>query len=151
MRSFIIAVALVALFPLTTSAQSFEGAWQRVSATFEGGGNSRTSTQPSLILVTAGHFAGVEINTDEPRPLFERSTSDAERLAAFQGTISGAGTWEMNGSTVTLHTTAAMNPNLMAEGSLLTFEVSFEGNDSMTSVFTFPNGSTITRRYVRVD
>ena len=38
----IVAVALVALFPLTASAQSIVGAWERVSITIEGGQNPRT-------------------------------------------------------------------------------------------------------------
>ena len=62
MRSLIVAVALVALFPLTTSAQSIEGAWERVDITFEGGPNPRTLEGQGFVIFMDGHFIVLEVN-----------------------------------------------------------------------------------------
>ena len=94
------------------------------------------------------HFAVLEINTADQRPLWDESTTDAERLANFQFFAAAAGTYEMGDGTITLVVTIAGVPNQVA-GDPLIFQISFEG-DSFTSVITNQNGVTATRRYARV-
>ena len=149
MRYLIVAIAFVALFPLTTSAQSIVGAWERVSITFEGGPNPRTVNQKGFAIFTEDHIAVLEVNTADQRPLWDGSTTDAERLANFQFFAAGAGTYEMGGGKITLNLTIAGVPNQVA-GDPLVFDISFEGNDLFTSVITTPDGVTSTRRYARV-
>ena len=149
MRYFIIVIALVALFPLTTSAQSLEGGWQRTSITFEGGQNPGTSTQPSFVMFTAGHFVAMEINSPEPRPALWDSPSPADIAAAIGPFAALAGPYEMNGSTLVINPSMGHMPG--ADSLTFTFETSFDGNDSMTSVVTNPDGSTTTRKYVRIE
>ena len=76
------AVALVALFPLATSAQSIEGVWERVDIKFEGGPNPRTVEKLGYVILMEGHFSVLEVNGSEPRPVLGDSPTDAERLAA---------------------------------------------------------------------
>ena len=148
MRYLIVAVALVALFPLTTSAQSLEGVWQRTEITFEGGGNTTTVTQPGLTIFTDTHVASLEDNNSTPRSALD-SPSDDELLAALRVYTAVAGPYEMNGSTQTLTITTASAPNLI--NTVMTLEISFDGNDSMTSVVRNPNGTTVTRKWVRLE
>ncbi len=147
MRYLIVAVALVALFPLAASAQSLEGVWQRTEITFEGGGNTTTVTQPGLTIFTDTHVASLEDNSPTPRSPLD-SPSDDELLAALRVYTAVAGPYEMNGSTLTVTPATAANPNQI--NTVFTFEISFDGNDSMTSVATNPNGATQTRKYTRV-
>ena len=149
MRGLNIAVALLALFPMTTSAQSIVGAWDRVDITFEGGPNPRTVGQKGIAIFTEDRFAMLEDNTTGRRPLWNDSTTDAERLANFQFFNAGSGTYEMRDGTVTLHLTVAGVPNQVLGGPP-TFRISFEG-DSMTSVTTNSDGETVTRRYIQVN
>ena len=150
MRYLIVAVALVALFPLTTAAQSLEGGWQRTSITFEGGPNPGTSTQPSFVMFTAGHFMAMEINSPEPRPALGDSPSGADIAAAIGPFAALTGPYEMNGSTLVINPSMGHLPG--ADSLTFTFEISFDGNDSMTSVTMNENtGATTTRRYVRVN
>ena len=149
MRSLIIVAALVALFPLTASAQSIEGVWERVDITYEGGPNPETVKEQGFVIFMDGHFSVLEVNTTEQRPLWDSSTTDAERLANFQSFVAGAGTYEMGDGTVTLRTTIAGVPNQVA-GDPLVFQISFEGG-VFTSVITQANGAKATRRYVRVE
>ncbi len=148
MRYLIIAVALVALFPLTTSAQSIVGAWERVSITIEGGRNSRTVNQKGFAIFTENHIAVIEDDTMGRRPLWDESTTDAQRLENYRFFSAGAGSYEMGDGKITLHLAIAGRPNMV--GGPLVFDISFEGNDSFTSVITNANGVTFTRKYTRV-
>ena len=62
MRYLIVAVGLVALFPLTTAAQSIEGVWQRTEIVFAGWPATVRSTQPGLSIITDTHIATLEDN-----------------------------------------------------------------------------------------
>ena len=56
----------------------------------------------------------------------------------------------MNGSTLVINPSMGHMPG--ADSLTFTFEISFAGNDSMTSVTTNENNGVITtRRYVRVN
>ena len=100
-------------------------------------------------MFTGGHFTALEINSAGPRPALGDSPSDADIVAAIAPFAALAGPYEMNGSTLVIHPSMATMPFVGAPSA--TFEISFDGNDSMTSVTTNPNGATVTRRYVRLD
>ncbi len=149
MRYLIVAVALVALFPLTASAQSLEGLWQRTQITIEGGGNTVISTQPGLVLFANNYAAVLEDNGQAARSTLGDSSSDDELLAALRVYTAAAGPYEMNGSTLTFTPTSAANPNQI--NTVFTLEITFDGNDSMTSVLRNEDtGGSQTRTYVRV-
>ena len=147
MRSLIIAVALVALFPLITSAQSIVGVWQRTEIVIEGGPSTFRSDQPGLSIITDTHIATLEDNGQALRSTLD-SPSDDEILAALRVYTAAAGPYEMNGSAITFTPTTAANPNQI--NTAIAAEITFDGNDSFTSVITNPNGATQTRKYTRV-
>ena len=147
MRYLIVAVGLVALFPLTTAAQSIEGVWQRTEIVFAGGPATVRSTQPGLSIITDTHIAALEDNGQALRTTLN-SPSDDEILAALVVYTAAAGPYEMNGSTITFTPTTAANPNQI--NTAIAAEIAFDGNDSFTSVITNPNGATQTRKYTRV-
>ena len=120
--------------------------WQRTEITLAGGGNTTTVTQPGLTIFTDTHVASLEDNSPTPRSPLD-SPSDDELLAALRVYTAVAGPYEMNGSTLTVTPATAANPNQI--NTVFTFEISFDGNDSMTSVATLGD-ATQTRKYVRV-
>ncbi len=149
MRYLIVAVALVALFPLTTSAQSIEGVWERVDAVFEGGPNPRTVQEKGFGIFLEGHFSVLEDNSNAPRTGLGDSPAPADVLAALSGFGAVVGTYEMTSGGITLYPTMA---NVPADVDFppAVFELEFTDNDSWTSKITNPNGAHVTRRYVRV-
>ena len=107
------------------------------------------STQPSLVMITDNYAAALENNGPALRSTLD-APSDDELLAALRVFAAAAGPYEMSGSTLTLAPTAASHTNLLNVPGI--FEISFDGNDSMTSVSTNADtGLTTTRRYVRVE
>ncbi len=149
MRYLIVAVALVALFPLTTAAQSIEGVWERVDAVFEGGPNPRTVQEKGFAIFLEGYFSVLEDNSNAPRPAPGGSPPPADVLAALAGYGAVVGTYEMTSGGVTLYPTMANVPNDV-DFPPAVFGLEFKDNDSFTSTITNPNGEHVARRYVRV-
>ena len=150
MRYFIVAIALVALFPLTTSAQSIEGVWERVDAVFEGGPNPRTVKGKGFGIFLEGHFSVLEDNRNAPRPELGDSPTMADLGAGLAGYGAVVGTYEETSGRVTLHPTMANAPQDVDFMPPAVFGLAYKDNDSWTSTITQENGVHETRRYVRV-
>ena len=126
---------LLLLFAVMLSAQStakkpIEGVWKVVEIVVTGAGASTSSNpQPSLLILTRGHYSQVGVSGDKARTLYKaEAPTDAEKVAAFDSFFGNAGTYEVNGSTLTIHPMVARNPNFMAGGSQK-YQFRIDGNN----------------------
>ena len=94
-----------------------------------------TSPQPGLLIFTKGYYSGMSVTANQPRtaaaPAKDPSTlTDAEKIARYEQWapfIANAGTYELKGSTLTMHAMVAKNPDVMGPESTITWEVKPEG------------------------
>ena len=126
---------LLLLFSAVLSAQGtakkpIEGVWKVVEIVVTGAGASTSSSpQPSLLILTQGHYTQVGVLGDKARTLYKaEEPTNAEKVAAFDSFFGNAGTYEVSGSTLTIHPIVARNPNFMA-GGFEKYQFRLEGNN----------------------
>jgi hypothetical protein len=145
---------------------SIEGVWRIVEVVGTGGnGYTDTNPLPNLMIVTRGHYMMMRDTGDKPRALYQTTKpTDAEKLAAFDSFFANGGTYELSGSTMTIHPTVARVPNYSA-GGWTKYTVRIEGNNLyMTDKSTdttiniggkivpiAPAGFETTTKFVRVE
>ncbi|MDH3423793.1 MAG: hypothetical protein OEN00_12430, partial [Gemmatimonadota bacterium] len=77
-----------------------------------------TSRQPSLLLFTGRYYSYTLITGDQPRPdLPRRAATAAELLRVWNPFSANAGTFEIEGSTMTRRPIVAKSPDAMAPGA----------------------------------
>jgi hypothetical protein len=132
-------------------ASPVEGAWRRIDVR---SGAEVLINQPGLMLYVDGHYSVTSVNGTTPR-LPVDSTSTAADLRAVWGTgfSANAGTYEIEGETLTTRPFVAKNPNTMAPDYFerYTFRVV---DDTLTMSRTAnaagPIADPLTGKYVRV-
>ena len=136
--------AFLAFRPAMTTDTAVEGVWKLVHVTTAEG--DFDTTQPSILLFTAGHYASVSVRGSEPRETFPEEPTDEQRLAAWRRFFAGAGTYEVQGNEIHTKVIVARNPNATAEQleQSSTFEV-----DGDTMVRTLSNGVVL--KYTRLE
>ena len=129
---------------MTTDASAVEGVWKQVHVTTAN--LDFDTTQPSILLFTAGHYAALTVRGTEPRETFPEEPTDEQRLAAWSRFFANAGTYEVTGNEIHTKVIVARDPNATAEQveRSSTFEV-----DGDTMVRTFSNGVVVT--YTRIE
>jgi hypothetical protein len=98
-------------------------------------GTTLTSPQPGLLIFTRGYYSGVAVTADQPRAAVApakdpRNLTDAEKIARYEQWgpfIATAGTYEVKGSTLTLHAMVAKSVDVMTTGATQTWELKLEG------------------------
>ncbi len=135
--------SFLAFRPMTTDT-AVEGVWKLVHVTTATG--DFDTTQPSILLFTAGHYAAVAVRGTEPREPLPEEPTDEQRLAAWSRFFASAGTYEVRGNEIHTKVIVARDPNATAEQveRSSTFEV-----DGDTMVRTFSNGVVLT--YTRIE
>ncbi len=111
-RIVLLAGCLALLAPQVTLAQSIEGVWRMVEFEVEGGPNPAvfTPVQPSLFILTEGHFAYLIDTSAERRPALQDPT-DAQIVESIAPLTFAAGTYQFDGSTLRYVRLTAINPN----------------------------------------
>jgi hypothetical protein len=111
---------------------SFQGAWRVVEIVVTGP-NARTITalQPNMTVVSAKHYARVEVQSEGPRPvLADAARATADELRAVWGPfVAEAGTYELTADTLTVHPIASKNPAAMVAGAVIVYSCRFDGNN----------------------
>ena len=130
---------------------SLQGAWRAVEITVTGP-NARiiTNLQPNLTVVSAKHYARVEVQSEGPRAIVADVTkATADELRAVWGPfVAEAGTYELTGDTLTLHPIAAKNPAAMVAGAVIVYSCKLEGHTVTLAQQRNQNGPfTIARRH----
>jgi hypothetical protein len=96
-----------------------------------------TSPQPGLLIFTRGYYSGMAVTADQPRAGFApakdpRNLTDAEKIARYEQWnpfLANAGTYEVKGTTLTMHAMVAKNQERMTSAATATFEIKLEGSN----------------------
>lgn len=142
-----------------SKAGSLQGVWQTVEITIAGA-NPRTiavaDPKQYLTILTAKYYSRTEVQADGPRPLLaDASKATADELRAVWGPfIAEAGTYEVSGSTVTMHPQASKSPAAMAAGAFIVSSYKLDGNtlwiaQQRNQAGPYPN--PVTFKLVRVE
>jgi hypothetical protein len=112
--------------------------------------------RPNLAIITAKHYARVQVEAEGPRPVIaDVATATADQLRATWGPFVGeAGTYEVSGSTITMHPIAAKNPAAMKPGAFTTWSFQLTGNTLVITAQGNQNGpvaNPVTVKAVRVE
>jgi len=100
---------------------------------------TNTSPEPGQYFFGERYFSVQEIRESGPRTLFTPETADLERLAAFDVFHAHSGTYEIDGTTLTIRPTLAKSPNSM-DGSAYRYAYDLTG-DRLTITRTTTDGS----------
>ena len=142
-RGVVIAVCLLAAS--TASAQTktpLEGVWKIAEVIFPDtspfvkSGDPRTNSnpEPSLIIFTRRYYSRLNIEGQGPRPPVARpkdpqNLSDAEKIALYEQWrpfTATAGTYEISGSTLILHSMVAKNVAVMTRSAPSNWEIKLD-------------------------
>ena len=164
-------VALVfVLMPMSAqSTQSIQGVWRVVEITIPDSAGRRdpfgafpagthTNSQPELMIFTGRHYSRTTDTAAQPRPTTPYKTPGKptleELLAEWGPFVANAGTYEVSGTTVTLHAIVAKNPKAQAEKNFTKLAFRLDGNNLWltpleTEAGPIPN--PVVSKYVRVE
>ena len=163
MRNRLLVLTLIGTVLTTTGIvgqskpASLQGAWRAVEITVTGP-NARilTNLQPNLTVLSARHYARVDVQSEGPRPIVaDVSKATADELRAVWGPfVAEAGTYELTGDTLTLHPIAAKNPAAMVAGAIIVYSCKLEGNTVTLTQQRNQNGpfsNPVTFKLIRVE
>ena len=134
MSRFLKSAMMSLLVPAVLTAQGpakkpIEGVWKIAELVVTGANAAKdVNPQPSLLIITQGHYSETGVEGNKPRALYKAEQPTAEeKIAAYDSFYANAGTYEVNGTTLTIHPMVARNPNYMA-GGFMKYQFRIEGN-----------------------
>ena len=144
-KNFVLGISAILVLSGAAAAQKVEGAW-RLDEIKTTGADAKAAkfTNPNIYLFTKGHWSTIRIEGDKPRSTDSWTTMTPEQVIDTyikQFTASG-GSYEMKGSTLTMKTTIAKNPNIMTRGDWISYTVQVNGQ-TMTLTPTATNQGPI--------
>jgi hypothetical protein len=134
-------------------AQSLTGVWKPVEIVIASGptaGRHTTDVQPGLLMFTNGHYSWLRVTSFDPRPALSASPTDEERGRVFSAFTGQGGTYDVNGSTLTLLPTVAKNPAVMMRGTPDSYTLERDG-DAYWLIGKTPEGAEWRMKLVRVE
>jgi hypothetical protein len=155
-------LALAAFAPANPAAQSaaasVQGVWKTIEVTTTGpGARTFTNLQPNLTIVTARHYARVEVHAESPRPLIaDATTATADELRAMCVPFAAeAGAYELTGNhEMTMRPIVAKNPAAMAGGAFTVFSYKLSASTIEVTSLRDQNGPIaypVTIKAIRVE
>ncbi|HTS64264.1 MAG TPA: hypothetical protein VMH28_19715 [Candidatus Acidoferrales bacterium] len=157
MKPLFLALALTAGLSPAQPKGPLAGVWQVIERSSSGpNGATNSNPQPGLFLFTEKYYSIVYDHSDKPRPDVDFSAaSDAEKLAVLMPMQAQSGTYEISGTTVTLHPMVVMITRYLHTGYPPKFTFKFEGAQTlvMTQIQS-PNGpvaNPVTTKLTRVE
>ena len=147
----------VLLVALSGGASAQEGPAERVVGTWKivrtvtsgpSGESVDESPPPGMYMFTAKYMSNLIVPRSEPRPIITGSSSDDDRLAAYNNFVADGGEYWIDGDVIQTHNFIAKNPIGMRpgreRGSGIRYVFHFEGDNlviKMTDQGWAPNGS----------
>ena len=101
------------------------------------------------MIFTSTHYSWVSARGNPLRPKLSENATDAERLAAFTPFIANAGTYTLNGSTLTKRVVVAKIPN--NHNMTETSEVRFESDEVLWVTYQSLSNIDVTEKWVRAE
>jgi hypothetical protein len=134
----IAAVGLVTTAGITaqTKSGSLQGAWRTIDVNIAGP-NARNfpvaKNAPYLTIFTARHYSRTEVQSEAPRPILaDAARASADELRSVWGpVVCEAGTYDVSGSTITMHPLVSKSPAAMAAGAFIVSTFTIDG-DTLT-------------------
>lgn len=152
MRRLVLAglTVLFAGLPLSVEAQSLDGAWRQVEVEVMDGPNAGTTDveeNGSLWVFSDGYFSLNAITPNAVRPDPSDDPTREERSRLFRTYAALAGSYELEGSTLTLDVEVQLDPS---RPDSLTREITLT-DSTLETRETASDGVVTVRRYVRLD
>ena len=94
-----------------------------------------TNPQPSIVIFIKKHFSMTMITGNEPRPVLSKDATKEELRKALASFASAAGTYEVEGSILTLNLNVSWAPNYTDKPAPQEFR--FEGDDGAIRILYF--------------
>ncbi|HET7697918.1 MAG TPA: lipocalin-like domain-containing protein [Vicinamibacterales bacterium] len=119
--------------PGAQSRSPLEGVWKVVELSTRAPGADWTAATPpylSVYIFTPRHYSYIFAPGAGPRRLFAGGPgqpSDAEKIAAYDSIVAGAGTYTLEGTTLTMTAVLHKNPNEMT-GEPIRYSVEIEAD-----------------------
>lgn len=147
----LIAIVAFAGTPSLSAQNELIGVWQAVerSGTGPEGEWTDETIQPSLYLFVDGYYSIMFVGGSEARPLLAedatRESLTTEQLRSiFMTFVANSGTYEIDGSSLTVRPSVALWPNYM-EGGSTTYEYMIEGDELVLTAPDFLEGEFRTK------
>lgn len=147
-KTFLAGVALILLILVLSGlavAQNVAGAW-RLDEIKTTGADAKTAkfTNPNIYLFTKGHWSSIRIEGDKPRSTvsWPEMTQDQVIDTYIKQFTASGGSYDLKGTTLTMKTTIAKNPNIMTRGDWISYTVKIDGQ-TMTLTPTATNQGPI--------
>lgn len=167
--TFILILAFVG--PLASQPQpSIQGVWRESERTIPASvagrqdpfgafpAGTHTSLQPTLVIFTDRHYSRTSDTAAQPRPTTGYKTPGKPTLEELQAEwgpfAANAGTYEVSGTTLTLHAIVAKNPRAQREKNFTRLTVTLDGNNLWLTPMETEAGTIaapVTSKYVRVE
>jgi hypothetical protein len=119
---------------------------------------THTALQPELMIFTGKHYSRTTDTGARPRPTTGYKTAGKPTLEELQAEwgpfVANAGTYEVSGSTLTLHAIVAKNPRAQHDGNFTKLAIRLEGNNLwLTPIETEAGriGAPVTSKFVRIE
>ena len=151
-----VALAILLIVQSAAAQGKLEGVWKKTEVTVAGpNAQIIPHPQPNIVIFTKKHFSFTEVEGEKPRPdqPLEKAT-DAQKVAAWEPFSADAGTYEIKGTTITLHDLVTKDPEGMKPGTFEAGDFKIEGN-TLTIILKTTNAGSIdtpiTMKFVRVD
>ena len=110
---------------------NLQGVWKIVEVTSAGPNAVTTSSQPGMYIFTAKHYANVLVTADKPRPALPADANQAtvaELRAVYDPFIASAGTYEFDGTSLTIRPKVSKNPRSMVGDYYGVYKIKLEAN-----------------------
>ena len=156
MKLFLVALALTAGIAFGQARAPLAGVWQVVERSTSGPkGATNSNPQPGLFLFTEKYYSIVYDHSDKPRPDVDFSTaSDAEKVAVLTPMQAQSGTYEISGTTLTLHPVVVTIPRYLHAPYYPKYSFRLEGRTLVLSQIQNPNGpvaNPVTTKLTRME
>lgn len=140
----------IAVPSASSQADKLVGVWKLTEVQYPVPGMTTTKPQPSIAIFTKKHFSMTMITGDEPRPVLPKDATE-EQLRKALATFSGAaGTYEVDGSILTLNLNVSWVPNYMNKPAPQEFRFEVD-NLVLTTASEDPKIHPITMKFTRLE
>jgi hypothetical protein len=134
---------------------SVEGVWKVAEVVLPDGNpaakgtpTTNSNAQPGLLIFTKAYYSGMGVEGRQPRAAVEpakdpKNLTDAEKIARYEQWrpfIANAGTYEINGSMLSMHATVAKN--VITRDRPNVWEFKLEGSDTLWLIPTGDRAAT---------
>ena len=106
------------------------GAWEVIERSYTRGDSAWVTRNPEVgrYLFTERYYGVQEIRESGPRPVFTETTSELERLAAFDVFHAHGGPYEVVGDRLIIKIDIAKSPNTMSGDATYEYRLEFAGD-----------------------